>query len=1036
MNETYVPLHSHSDFSIGDSILTIPEYVSWAKMNGISAIALTDHGNMCGSFNLNDECLRAGIKSIIGIEAYCTYKEDFEKLKDKESGIRREHVVLLAKNQKGYHDLLKLLGKSMRDSFYYRPIMFYEDVFASAGDIIFLSGCTAGKVAASISLDKPDVAEKFINEVKKVFKDDFYLEVMENMLPEQRKANDWIKDNYKRLGVRPVLTVDTHYAKKDYVKIHDVHYLNYRKQSLLDKDVRMYTARNLWLKQYKEIIDECTTCGYDIGFIKEALNNTLDVASKVEQFNLNSDKIIMPKFCDDSFKVLKDKALEGMKKKNLAKKEYVERLKTELRVIKYKNMADYFLIIADIVDFANKNDILVGVGRGSAAGSLLSYVLGITKIDPLKYRLYFERFLTMVRKDPPDIDMDFDSKKRPMIEEYLKQKYGNDSVSHVISFGRYGIKGALRDAFRVVHGGEHKFVIDSITKHIGDDEDDFKKAIEGSLKLNSANRKFYEKHAAVFKIAMVLFGKIRHYSLHAAGTVIVPGKLEEHIPVIRINDQIVAGFQEGADIRTITQSGLMKFDLLGLNACCIIKDCLKLLNGKANLEDIILDDNNIKVLNEFAIGNTFGCFQFEGSQITKFVKKVNPTKFDDLIAINALYRPAVIQAKGLENYLTNKRSFDPNSTDALESLLKDTYGVMVYQEQTLDVFHKLGGLSLEEADEARHTLKLLFKGKTDYSDFEKLMAKFKEGCHQNTNYDDKKIVEIMEMTKQFASYSFNKSHSAGYAMIGYIMMYLKTLYPHEYFAALLSNTNNADSVQDRQKVNLLRNYVVMIQKTSDIRIVHPDINKSGVDDFKIEGNTLIFPLGKIKGVGEKAANEIVSKAPYTSFKDFTDKVTLRVVNKRVIKALIYTKALTFDDALTGFKDKYNEEIDLSNAIATKFEYLSIIFEDEFDKLIGASRLKLKAIKGKRVQNASIVGMLYKFRKLMTKGGRLRMYVGLYDGSEYLEDCLTKGQGELEEGQIISCVLSAQDSYNQNYGKYTYHVEKEKKWIKPKGGDNG
>lgn len=681
--------------------------------------------------------------------------------------------------------------------------------------------------------------------------------------------------------------------------------------------------------------------------------------------------------------------------------------------------------------------------HNSGAGSLVVYLMGITKIDPIKYKLYFERFLNYKRKDPPDIDLDFGA-GRPKIEAYLKEKYGEESVAHVISFGRFGVKGALRDVFRIYNGSSCKDAINATSKLIPNEEEDLENAIENAITIevgidkeereNSSIYKFFhETHKKEVEIAKNLVGKIRHYSLHAGGVVVTPKKVEEYIPVMRIKNEIVSAFAEGGDARMITDSGLMKFDILGLKACTIIGDTLSKLE-EITLQQIINDDENKDIILQFEKGNTFSIFQFEGKRITDFVKKVKPTKFDDLVSVNALYRPAVIASGGLDRYLISKRDWsEKDKKDKFKSLLSDSYGVLTFQEQILDTFSELGGFSLAEADEARHTLKLLFKGKEDKTDFNLLIKNFTEGCHKNTDYNDEEIKKILKYVEQFSQYSFNKSHACSYAMMGYIMMYLKYYYPAKYYSAVLKNTANADSIQDKIKVNQFRNFIIKIQNISDIRIIKPDVNKSDAVDFKIiDENKLLCSLSKIKDVGEKAAIEIEKHKPYSSFEDFIEKVTLRVVNKRVIRALIYTEALKFPNTIELFQKKYKEEIDLKNFLSKQFSYLNFIVRSDLISITNSkiSLMKMKAEKKLdecedfheykyennwldkegESKKISVIAFVAHYRRQLYKSkkySRTNHFISIYDGADILE-CryFPKGKEEVEiiEGMIIKCKI--------------------------------
>jgi DNA polymerase III subunit alpha len=1041
----YIPWHIHTDFSNGDALLGVDEYVKWAQENNYPSIAVTDHGNLCASLYFNQVASKAGIKSIIGIEAYCAFKKEFESA-DKEEKRERDHCVLVAKNYQGYLDLCWLLGQAMRNTFYYKPIILYEELFKLNKNIIVSSACMGGRIPKLVLDNKVDEAINFINLMKDNFKDDFYIEVMEIGMPEQTAFNNWVINNYKRLGQKVIWTTDTHYLKPEHAKVHDVMKLINMKITFKDEgwQKKVYKSRNLYLKKREEILTEATGLGYDENLINEFLDNTLEIDSKIEKVKLTrAPEVIMPKFADNSYEILEKKAFEGLKRKGWdTRPDYVQRVKTELEVIKFKKMEDYFLIVADIVKFAEDNGVLCGAGRGSGAGSLVVDLLGITKIDPIKYNLYFERFLNEKRLDPPDIDLDFDSRGRYKIEVYLKQKYGEHAVSHVISFGTFGIKGAIRDVFRVFYGLDKKEMVDRLSKCLENDEEDFDESLKKMIALEGKPAEdFINEHKEQYDIARILVGKNRHYSMHAGGVIIAPDYLEKYIPIMKIGDQISTGYPEGGDVRLMTDAGLMKFDILGLNACTIINDCVKQLNGAVTLDYIVENDNDPKVIKEFELGNTFSIFQFEGKNITKFLKRVAPTKFTELIAVNALYRPAVIQAGGLDMYLKNKQTFNEAEADKdpFQKIMKETYNVVCYQEQTMQVFMELGGFTLAEADLTRHVFKLLFKGKTDYTEFNEVMEKFKKGCHKTTNYDDKKIEEIMELLKQFSKYCFNKSHSCAYAMMAYIMMYLRTYYPAQYYSSLLSNTENTEAMQDGKKVNLFQNYITEVQKT--FTIIKPSVNESGANIFRIKDeHSIIYALGHLKDVGEKAALDIESKQPFTSFKDFLSRVTRRIVNKRVIRALVYAEALPFTDTNELFKKEIGEDIDTNTFLQKQFYYSGIVFSKDLKEAI-KKEYSLKGVEkavaeGKTLSKENaipIVVFVSKFRRLSgnsKKTGRpyIMYFATIYDGTTRIDDCILNGAEELnvEEGDLLQGKLHFEEARNKKYSDLTYYLSNIKK----------
>lgn len=1182
----YVPIHVHTDFSLGDALLDVDDYVGWAKENNYPAIAVTDHGNLSASLYFNQVATKAGIKSLIGIEAYCTFRKEFDS-EDKDEKRERDHFILLAKNYQGYLDLCWLLGQSMRNSFYYKPIILYEDLIQYNKNLIVSTACMGGRVPKLIMENKEKEAIEFINLMKKTFGDDFYLEMMEVQMADQTAFNQWAIRNYKRLGLKLIWTTDTHYFKPEHVEAHDAMKLINSKASFQDEgwQKRVYKSRNLWLKKREDIIEEAKALNYDLDVVNEALDNTIEIEQKIEKIKLTrAPEVIMPKFSDNSYEILENKVMDELVRRGWDKRPgYLERVKTELEVIKFKRMEDYFLIVADIVNYAENNDVMCGCGRGSGAGSLVVCLLGITKIDPIKYDLYFERFLNVKRLDPPDIDLDFDSKTRYKIEIYLKEKYGINAVSHVISFGTFGIKNSIKDVFRVYFGTDKKDSIDRLSKCLEDDEDNFDEALKKMVSLEGKwAEDFIAEHKKQFDISRVLVGKIRHYSKHAGGVIIAPDSLEKFIPIMRIGDDITTGYPEGGDTRLITDAGLMKFDLLGLNACTIINGTLKQLPG-LTVSSITENDSDPKVLEQFNKANTFTIFQFEGKNITKFVKRAKPTKFVDLVSINALYRPAVIQAGGLDMYLKNKENYDYEKakSDPFERVLQDSYGLMCFQESSMRVFQELGGFSLAEADESRHVFKLLFKGKSDHTDFDHMMAKFREGCHKNTNYDDKRIEEIMETMKSFSKYSFNKcisgsskilvfkkdsfeickieiselfekqneftrialyeqnlkriiaanikevvktgiketytvkiglseiratldhkfftengwkvlrditikdkilvndsiksfsfleiesvekfgleetydihvdhpdhnyianhfvvhnSHSCAYAMMAYIMMYLRTYHPTQYFASLLSNTDNAESVQDGKKINLFQHYAMTIQKDYGIKIHKPDVNTSGADFFRVaEDGGLMYALGHIKDVGGKAAADIQEKQPFTSFRDFLTRVTRRIVNKRVIKALIYAEALKFGDTQQVFEKEFKEKIDEVSFLQMQFAHTGLVVSKDLkqatDKEYSLKGVEKAAAEGKyltRKEAIPITVFISKYRRLAgnsKKTGKpyIMYFATLYDGSATIGDCMLNDAEKLglEEGDLVKGKIYFTEAKNKKYSEHAFYLD--------------
>ncbi|MBZ4649272.1 DNA polymerase III subunit alpha [Thermosipho sp. (in: thermotogales)] len=948
-------LHVHTDYSVGDGCCKISDLISKTKELGMDSIAITDHGSLSGFLKFYKTAKDLGINPILGEELYVNddreeIQENNIKRKSKEKDVEEQletkkispnnHLIVLAKNWEGFKSIMKIHADGVRNGFYYKPRTTHNIIKELGKNIIVTTACMGGKVGVLIREGKFNECKRFLLEMKEVFKDDFYLELQFLESNEQHLINEKLLEFSKQLKIPYIITNDIHYVNKGDDKLQDIHKMIYRKKKISDNlDDVIFKVRELYLKTPYELLESAKKWQYNITKkeILEGLDRTLEVAEKCKNIEVPLYDIKFPKYypdpknIDENFDAaayLTQKVNQGFKRRLMNKQipkskinEYKERARHELDVIIRKGYSDYMLIVSGYIDFCNKNKIFHGAGRGSAAGSLISWLIGITEIDPIKNGLIFERFLNEDRADPPDIDEDFDSERKDLIEQYLIQQYGEDHIAHIISFGTYGAKGVVRDVGRVL---EKDFVIiDKVAKSF-DNFSDVKSNIERILNegIEKDIIEFIQNEPEFFEYCSKLEGMVRQYSQHASGTVVTPGPLEEYIPIMKIEGKIVTGIQEGADIRECSDMGILKLDILGLNWCTILRRGIELIKERHGIDlwDKIwtIDYDDPKLMAEFAKGNTEDIFQYSSKPMREFIKRVagsdvDPKKatvegvtltFNDLVAINAGWRPAVIMSGATDVLACNKHK-DLDEIEYLhESMrpaLEETYGALIYQEQFMRILMDTAGFTAAEADKARKTLKYLNKGKYDpnsksYKEFQVTLNKLQKAWSKR-GFSDKQIEELTQTLAKFIDYSFNKSHSCSYATAAVQGMYLKVYYPLEYFTGLLQSTKNAvrkdlKGRKDRDK-NLLEIYI-RIARESGIEVLPPLIDKSK-PNFEIEDKSIRAGLTMIKSCGEKAAESILKAQPIKSIEEFfsSTKVDWRRVNKKVIESLI--KVGAFDN---------------------------------------------------------------------------------------------------------------------------------------------
>ena len=887
MASSFVHLHLHTQFSLLDGANQIEPLVQQIKSFGQPAVAMTDHGNMFGAIEFYRKAKDAGVKPIIGCEAYMALGSRHAK---KDSGLAHNdyyHLILLARNLTGYQNLIKLSSKAYLEGFYYKPRMDKELLKEHHEGLIALSGCLSGEIPYLIGQKDMDGAMAVAGEFQEIFgKEHFYLEVQANGLDHQRIANAGLIEIHKKLNIPMAGTNDCHYLKKEDSHPHELMLCLQTGKTRSDPNRMKFDTDQLYVKSTEEITPAFAE-------FPGAVTNTCRIADNCDlELVLNKTHLPQYKVPEDYTResYVEHLAIEGLKARlkerpsTILPAAYELRLREELMVICSMGFAGYFLIVWDIIRFARSRNIPVGPGRGSAAGSLVAYALRITDLDPLVYSLLFERFLNPERVSLPDIDMDFCMDRRGEVINYVVDKYGKDHVAQIITFGTLGAKAAIRDVGRVLEIPYAE--ADKVAKLIPNQLNmTLQQALEMEPKLTELVNTD-ARIAELMKVAQSLEGLARHASTHAAGVVISEGPLTDHVPLYKgANDEIVTQYTMG-DVEKI---GLVKFDFLGLKTLTMIHRAEILINEThpdqppLAVEQLPFDD--VKTFELLSSGKTTGIFQLESSGMRDLLTGFRPDRFEDIIAIIALYRPGPMDL--IPDFIKRKQGKVPITyeTPELEPILKDTYGVIVYQEQVMAIANKIAGFSLGQADILRRAM-----GKKKPEEMEKLRVKFLEGA-KNNKIAEKKAEKLYELIQKFAGYGFNKSHAAAYAVVCYHTGYLKAHYPTEFMAALMTtDMGNQDKI------------VGYFTECRDlgIKVLGPDINESG-KNFTVVERAIRFGMAAIKNVGEGAVESVLAiraeSGPFKSFFDFCRRVDLHKVNKRMLEGLIKTGA--FDS--TGAK---------------------------------------------------------------------------------------------------------------------------------------
>ncbi|CEN76936.1 DNA polymerase III DnaE [[Clostridium] sordellii] len=885
MSKDFVHLHVHTEYSLLDGFSRVKNLVARAKELNMSAVAITDHGCMFGAIDFFKVAKAEGIKPIIGCEVYTAPRSmrDKDPNYDKSQG----HLILLAKDMQGYQNLIKLVSEAYVQGFYYKPRVDIDEISKYSEGIIALSACLAGDVSQALMNRNYEKAKSIALRYKEIFgEDNYYIEIQDHNLPEQKEVNSELIKLSKEIGVGLVATNDVHYVRKEDSKIHDILMCIQMGKTVNDPARMRFGSDEFYLKSRQEMESVFPD-------VQEALDNTVKIAQRCNvEFDFNT--IHLPKYDVPSGytpnEYLRMLCFKGLKERyENPSKEILERLEYELGVIEKMGYVEYFLITWDFINFARENSIMVGPGRGSAAGSIVSYTLYITDIDPIKYSLLFERFLNPERISMPDIDIDFCYERREEVIDYVKRKYGDDHVAQIITFGTMGAKAAIRDVGRVLDVSYNK--VDNIAKEI---PFALGMTIDKALDTNPNLRKLYEEDGEtkeIIDVSRKIEGMLRHASTHAAGVVISKKPIDEYVPLYKHQDAITTQFT----MTTLEELGLLKMDFLGLRTLTVIRDALDLIeknhNVKINFSTMEYDDP--KVYELLASGNTLGVFQLESAGMRSFMKQLKPDNFEDIVAGISLYRPGPMDS--IPNYINNKNN--PEHVEYLHEKLKPimevTYGCLVYQEQVMQVVRDLGGYSYGRSDLVRRAMG---KKKMDVMEKERqyfIHGKFDdngeleiEGCVRNGVPEDigNKIFDDMI---DFAKYAFNKSHAAAYGVLAYETAYLKAHYPVEFMAALITSVmGNTDKV------------VEYIRECNNLKIdvLKPDINKS-FTKFSVEHNSIRFGLAAVKNVGVNVLNNIIAEreagGEFKDFNEFCKRLDSKDSNKRIIESLI--KCGAFDE---------------------------------------------------------------------------------------------------------------------------------------------
>ncbi len=918
----FVHLHVHTEYSLLDGANRIPDLITRAASLGMDSIAITDHGVMYGVIDFYKAAIKNGIKPILGCEVYTAKRTRF----DRQPGLDADqgHLVLLARDNEGYKNLMKIVSIGYTEGFYYKPRVDLEVLRSHSKGITALSACLSGDVPAAIIEGDYKKAKQKALTFNEIFgQGHFYLELQTNGIEEQNLVNQSLIKLSEETGIPLVATNDAHYLRREDARAHEVLLCIQTGRKITDGNRMKFSSDDFYIKSQEEMIAAFKN-------IPEAIENTVKIAESCN-VELEFNKLHLPQFTvpreREPFEYLHSLCIEGFGRLPAgasATPSYLTRLDYELQVIKQMGYVDYFLIVWDFIKYAKDNGIMVGPGRGSAAGSLVAYCLGITSIDPLKYKLLFERFLNPERVTMPDIDIDFCYERRQEVIDYVVRKYGEDKVAQIITFGTMAARGAIRDVGRAldIPYGEVDRIAKMIPFQIG-------MTIDKALELNPELKRTYKEDISANELldtARLLEGMPRHASTHAAGVVISKDPITDYVPLQKNDESVTTQFAMGL----LEELGLLKMDFLGLRTLTVIRDAIVLINRnheiRLDIEMLNMDDADVyKMIGD---GKTSGVFQLESAGMTQFMKELQPASLEDIVAGISLYRPGPMES--IPKYIRNKNS--PGKVEyehpLLEGILDVTYGCMVYQEQVMQIVRDLAGYSMGRSDLVRRAM-----SKKKHDVMQKERQSFIHGIVDENGeiivkgairngVDEKAANRIFDQMMDFASYAFNKSHAAAYAVIAYQTAWLKYYYPVEFMAASLNSfLGSSDKISQ----------YVHECKLMGIEVLPPDVNESEVR-FTVANGKIRFGMAAVKNVGENAVGELIleriEKGIFKSFSDFCERVGGRDINKRCVESLIKCGAF---DSFGIFRSKlmavYEKLFDgMQQSLKNKLEGQLSLFE--------------------------------------------------------------------------------------------------------------
>ncbi|MFZ7132193.1 MAG: DNA polymerase III subunit alpha [Eubacteriales bacterium] len=1044
----FTHLHIHTEYSLLDGFSRIESLISRAKELGMTSLAITDHGVMFGVIEFYKTCIKYDIKPILGCEVYMAPRS----LRDRDSKMDTSpgHLVLLAQNNIGYKNLMKIVSTGFIDGFYYKPRIDRKYLKEHSDGLICLSACIAGDIPRAILKNDIEQAKKLIIEYQSIFKDNFYLELQDHKIEEQLKVNSQLIRLGQELGVPLVATNDVHYINRDDAQSHDILLCIQTATNVDDVERMKFPNDEFYLKSYQEM---------DILFkhIPEALENSNIIAEKCD-VTLDFNSIHLPKYpLPENIhekEYLRELCIQGIHQKyDAVTPAILKRMEYELEIIDTMGYNDYFLIVWDFIKYAKDHRIMVGPGRGSAAGSIVSYALDITTIDPIQYNLIFERFLNPDRVTMPDIDIDFCYERRQEVIEYVVNKYGSDKVAQIITFGTMAARAAIRDVGRSLNIPYNK--VDRVAKEI---PMEIGMNIEKALKVNTNLSKMQEEDSEIhqlIEISMSLEGLSRHASTHAAGVVISNKPLTEYVPLYRNNDIISTQFP----MTLLEELGLLKMDFLGLRTLTVIRDTLNNIKlSKDNIIDIDkLTFDDPQVFELISSGDTLGLFQLESAGMRKFMSNLKPDSFEDIIAGISLYRPGPMDQ--IPMYIKNKKN--PKGISyihpILEKILNVTYGCMVYQEQVMQIVRDVAGYSMSRSDLVR---RVMSKKKMKQMEKERKVFIYGEedtkgnilvegAVRRGVSVD--KANQLFDQMIDFANYAFNKSHAAAYAVIAYHTAWLKRYYPVEFMAALLTSVMGNDAK--------VAQYIVNCRKMG-IKVLPPDVNES-YEKFTVVGSNIRFGLAAVKNVGDNVIRSIIHNRkgePYNTFTQFVKENDMKVMNKRAVESLIKCGAF---DSLNVFrsqlmriyerviddihKDKKNN-IDGQVSLFQGMDNQNIVKEqlpsiDEFNE-------EMKLTLEKEILGLYITGHpLMKYETILEKKTTLNTSIisnkedlsvaGIHDGDRVtVGGIITQKKNILTKKNKTMCFITLEDLFGSMegilfptiYAKYEYLVHIDKKVL--------